>query len=131
MSNFYYNATHTAVAVLVSYGYGAGWSTWNPHKEIAYDRRVVEAFIVWDCTAPEDIDNRLEDEDGTCWYDVLLDYLKNALEDMDIDPNTVYMGGASGLHLEWVPIGSLFQIHEYDGAESLVIFDESNWTRAE
>jgi membrane protein involved in colicin uptake len=50
---------------------------------------------------------------------------------MGIDEDDVYMGGACDLAIEWVPIGSLFQIHEYDGSESLVIFDESKWTRAE
>lgn len=131
MANFYYNDDHTAIAVLVSYGYGAGWSTWSPYKEIAYDRRVVEAFLKWKAEAPDDLEDHMEDEDEVSWYDILIVYIKKALENMGINPDNLYMGGVEGLDLEWVPLGKLFQIHEYDGAESLVIFDESDWTRAE
>lgn len=133
MSNFYYDPKHKAIAVLVSYGYGAGWGSWAyDHPEIAWDKRVVEAYLKWAFEAPHDEQERLEeDEDGGDWYDVLLGYLKAALKEMGIDEDDVYMGGAGDLEIEWVPIGSLFQIHEYDGAESLVIFNEKDWTRAE
>ena len=31
-------------AVLVSPGYGAGWSTWD-RKELAYDKRIIEYYL--------------------------------------------------------------------------------------
>lgn len=128
MANFYYNDDHTAIAVLVSYGYGAGWSTWTcSHPEIAYDRRIVEAFLKWKAEAPDDLSDYAK---AASWYDTLIDYIEKALKEMGI-ADDIYIGGVSGLELEWVPLGKLFQIHEYDGAESLVIFDESDWTRAE
>ena len=40
----YYNEDKTCIAVLVSRGWGAGWSTWN-NKEMAYDKRIIEAFL--------------------------------------------------------------------------------------
>ena len=36
------------LGVLVSYGYGAGWSTWND-KKLAYDKRIVEKFLDNNC----------------------------------------------------------------------------------
>jgi hypothetical protein len=33
------------IAVLVSGGFGAGWSTWN-QPELAYDKRVVEFLVI-------------------------------------------------------------------------------------
>jgi hypothetical protein len=32
-------------AILVSYGYGAGWSTWNGDPFLAVDRRIVEVIL--------------------------------------------------------------------------------------
>jgi hypothetical protein len=38
-----------------------------------------------------------------------------------------YTGGTDGLEIEWVPVGTKFVIHEYDGAETLITIDEMNW----
>ena len=38
-----------------------------------------------------------------------------------------YDGGASDLEIRWVPVGSRFRINEYDGSESVVLFEEENW----
>ena len=44
---YWTNKKHTTYAVLVSPGYGAGWSTWNDDKlqSIAYDKRIVKYII--------------------------------------------------------------------------------------
>ena len=89
----YYNEKDE-LGVLVSYGFGSGWSTWN-NEELAYDKRIIEKWL-------EKIS-----ADEMCDYIVSLGY------------DEPYMGGYGRLGLEFIPRGTLFCIHEYDGAESI------------
>lgn len=94
----YYNENKTAIAVLVSPGWGAGWSTWN-NKEMAYDKRIVEAFL-------ENIDSYEIEELCKEWsYD------------------SCYAGGWNDIRLEWVPVGKRYYITENDGHEHLITED--------
>ena len=77
------------VAVAVSYGYGAGWSTWcdvNP-----MDKRYNELILAENWEAAE----VLAEKEG------------------------YYTGGLRGCEIEWVDVGSAFEISEYDGSEGL------------
>jgi len=94
-----------AVAVLISPGYGAGWSTWNDNK-IAYDKRVVEYF---DAHPPK---LSLKELDEAEEYLASIGY-----------PET-YMGGYNQLVKEWISIGEPFMIREYDGSEKIVTTNE-------
>lgn len=87
--------------VLISPGYGAGWSTWNT-KELAIDKRVIEAF-----------------ESGMN-KDKMSEYLK------ELGYEDVYMGGYYDCKIAEVPKGSRFIIEEYDGYESILILNEDN-----
>ncbi len=91
------------VAVLVSKGFGAGWSTWNSEiaETICMDRDIVEAVI------SGDINKAIRIATEKC--------------------GDFYTGGASGLKVEWVPKGSAFEIEEYDGSESLHIIGERDY----
>lgn len=92
------------VAVLVSRGYGAGWYTWNAaHPECLFDKKMVEA-VLRGCTT-EQIEDLALERFGTDFY----------------------AGGADGLTVQWLPIGTRFQVDEYDGAEYLEIADEQVW----
>lgn len=84
------------VAILVSPGYGAGWSTWADNAEVAvFDPEVVE----WvESGKPEDVFREKED----AW-----------------EERIGYLGGADQLGIQWVPVGSRFYIEEYDGSETL------------
>lgn len=95
--------------VLISPGYGAGWSTWNNPK-LATDPRIIKAF-----------------EDGITEEEMQELCIKLRITD---GYGTVYMGGFADLKVVEVPKGCLFQIHEYDGYESVEIFDEAGWMRA-
>ena len=83
------------VAVLVSPGYGAGWSTWSDIPEQAVFAPEVVAWVE-DGKPPLDAEteNRWEDTYG-------------------------YLGGLSGVEIEWLDQGTRFEIEEYDGSESL------------
>jgi len=91
------------VAVLYSPGYGAGWYSWHGIEELLYDPVVVGMV---ERKIPED---------------VIVSYCD---EKYDGDG---YFGGADDLIVEWVPVGTQFRVHEYDGSETLECKDAMNW----
>lgn len=102
-----------SVAVLVSRGFGAGWSTWNTDfaEQLAMDKRIVE-YVLSD-------QNRERSEDE----------VQEFLESMGF--THVYCGGYEDLEIVMVKKGIYFEIREYDGSESLnIINDMSEFLRA-
>lgn len=89
----YYNE-QGEVGILISPGFGAGWSTWNDER-IAYDKRVIEKWL-----------EKVSEYEMTS-------FLNN------LGYKGTYMGGYESLHLEFIPSGTMFRIHEYDGHESV------------
>ena len=89
------------VAVAVSYGYGAGWSTWNDVNPM--DARFNQLFL----------DGKVDEVVRICDEEEL-----------------GYAGGAEDVEIEWVPVGTEFIIHEYDGSESLQQKEDFNWSEA-
>ena len=85
------------VAVLISPGFGAGWSTWadNEVKQMAlFDRRFVYAKEA----GVKDIDSLVKEVIGNKY---------------------MYTGGWEDVMIEWLPVGTAFTVEEYDGFESL------------
>ena len=97
--------------VLVSRGYGAGWSTWNDPR-MAFDERLIRAF---ECGITQEDMQELCVE---CGY-------------MDVNGDPPYMGGFKQLEVVDISSGVLFQIMEYDGSEYIEYFEESDWYLAE
>lgn len=97
--------------VLISPGFGAGWSTYGC-KEMATDKELIELF----------------EKGCTCEQMRQLLISKNF---KDVYGGYPYMGGFGDLTVEEVPPGRLFKINEYDGAESIEFFDEDEWFFAE
>lgn len=92
------------VAVLVSPGYGAGWSTWNSgHPEVLYDPVVVQMVL----------DDRRDDIEPYC--------------DRVYGDSEIYCGGARDLEVCWLPVGTQFRVNEYDGYESIVTNADEIW----
>ena len=93
------------VAVLVSPGFGAGWSSWA-------DRELRERLLF--------------DPEVVAWVE---GGKQGSLPDMEekYGDDYFYDGGASDLIVEWVPVGAKFRIHEYDGSESLILESEEEW----
>ena len=86
------------VAVLISHGYGAGWYSWNTeHVGLLFHPKLVEMVEQnRSCEITEELCKELL---GTDEYVCVL--------------------GADGLAVHWIPIGTAFDVEEYDGAESL------------
>lgn len=94
--------------VLISPGYGAGWSTWND-SGMAVDKDLIELF-----------------EQG-CTEDEMADLcVKKGYTD-----ESPYMGGFGDLKVAEVPQGCHFRINEYDGSEYIDIYEEGDWFYAE
>jgi hypothetical protein len=96
------------VAVLVSRGYGAGWSTWTDEVETyLFHPKLVQM-----------VEEERHSEITTEWME----------QELGLDVS--YTGGTDGLEIEWVPVGTKFVIHEYDGHESLKTIDDFYWMTA-
>lgn len=93
------------VAVLVSPGFGAGWSTRAGENSEFYcmDRGLVELHM------------RGADRDEVQAYCALFG-------------GEPYMGGWGDVEVEWLEPGTLFTIEEYDGAESLRLISDLSMT---
>ena len=96
------------VAVLVSRGYGAGWSTWTDEIETyLFHPKLVQM-----------VEEERHSEITTEWME----------QELGLDVS--YTGGTDGLEIQWVPVGTKFVIDEYDGHESLRTIDDFHWNVA-
>ena len=110
---YYYN-DKGEIGILVSYGYGAGWSSWSEYGiKLAVDKRIIEKF------------NEHIDDDEWCREigsfhdnDIQTEF-QNFLSSIGYD--NVYLGGLKDCELVFVPKGSAVRITEHDGNENLEI----------
>ena len=100
------------VAVLVSRGFGAGWSTWN-HE---YPDMVFDPFIATIVAASTE-DSWEQDVSKITAY--------CALRYPD-----AYLGGLADLVVQWVPQGEQFRIEDYDGSETVRLVSQTEWITA-
>ena len=107
----YYHEATGRVAVLVSPGWGAGWSSWNHELRLTefllFDRRLVELVL-----------RKASEEEA-----------RQMMQTLGIDPMP-YLGGWNDLEIVWVRPGTQFRIHEYDGNETLVRLDAETYHTA-
>lgn len=89
------------VAVLYSPGFGAGWYTWNTeHPECIYDPDVVALVEAY---KNDDVPVLMKEKYKGDYF---------------------YSSGAYQLTIAWIPEGTRFHIHEYDGSESIQFIDD-------
>lgn len=95
------------VAILYSPGFGAGWYTWNyQYPECQYHPKLV-ALVENHASAKE------------------IQALATMLFGEDF-----YADGAADLTIAWLPVGTSYQIREYDGSESIQVQSYSDWSIA-
>lgn len=96
------------VAVIISPGHGAGWSTWSHDSEerlkVLFDPGMVDLL-----------------EHGR--RDELENYVKLKYPDF-------YAGSIDRLIIEWIPEGTEFIVSEYDGFETIEFKDSMKWIKA-
>lgn len=98
------------VAVLVSHGFGAGWSTWSNCHEQEEVCLFHPAFVAWvEGGKKGDIEEIATKITGDEYFSC---------------------GGADGLTIHWLPVGQQFRIDEYDGAETLVYLPNDDYHTA-
>lgn len=91
------------VAVLVSSGYGAGWSTWMyEYPDCLFDGKLAQMLL-------DHVDHQL-----------VVEYCEEKYPD-------AYLGGLDDLEVVWLPTGTKFRITEYDGNEGVELFDDIGW----
>jgi len=88
------------VAVAVSKGYGAGWSSWSDINPM--DKQYNELFLKGDIEAVKELAER----------------------------NNEFSNGAKNVELIWLDPETKFIIDEYDGSESLRILEKINYYTA-
>lgn len=112
----YYNEDHTKYAVLISYGYGIGWSTDNGDIRLAYDSRIIEWYL---SLSNEQLENM--------YYPSEITQTRNFLTSLgyNID-HWNFLGLKPGM-IRWVDVGKVWRLHEYDGAESIEYLNEDDW----
>ena len=91
------------IKVVYSPGFGAGLSTWTPVRP----------------DDPELI--RLVETNAS--YEVLEAYCEQKY-------GAEYYGGLTTAEIGYVPCGSFWRIREYDGAETIEVFDPERWYKA-
>ena len=89
------------VAVIISAGWGAGWSTWHGHKELIFHPKLVEL-----------VESEQHNADT-------VSVVLNELLDKE-EAEGVYLGGVEDLTIQWLPEGTKFKIEEYDGSEYII-----------
>lgn len=94
------------VAVLYSRGFGAGWYSWHGVVPLLFDPIVVEMV-------------RTKVSDETIEEYCIAKY----------GPDHYY-GGAEDLTIDWLPVGTEFIIHEYDGNERIECKKDMDWITA-
>lgn len=92
--------------VLISPGYGAGWSTWN-YVDLAFDPNIINMFETG------------ADEEFMEEYIVSLGYERP------------YMGGYCSCKIIDIPKGTKFRIIEYDGYEKIEYYNDKKWLIAQ
>jgi hypothetical protein len=89
------------VGVLVSSGFGAGWSTWGQdEKFLCMDKTLVEMKLR-NARAAE-VEEYVEKVKG----------------------EAPYMGGWDSAEVQWLDKGTNFTIQDYDGSESLLLISD-------
>ena len=97
------------VAVLISPGFGARWSTWNSQdNEILLFDKTLGEFVMAGSDAG-----------------VVEDYINSVFLD-----DEVFMSGWEDVSLRWVDEGTHFIVHEYDGSEYIQVRDDVDWSVA-
>lgn len=109
------------VAVLISPGFGAGWSTWNSIRDGITSEQLLFDRTIAALTIQRDLEEITSDQ----YYELVSSYC-----DETFGKDNVYCGGVDDLEVVWIPEGTLFKVNEYDGSESIEYKENDYWVVA-
>lgn len=117
MKRFY--DEHGNLAILISPGFGTGWSTDNEILEFAIDAELVK--MVYDAVHPSSVPK--EKIEKRC---------KEIVDEIDKPDPYFYLNlfGWNNVIIKWIPKGKVFQIRNYDGNEYIQYFNKEEWIEA-
>lgn len=116
VDDFYkYVTTDNQTLVMYSPGYGSGWSTWNRKytKYFLFDIRII------DYISKKKYIKEFSDEEVKIFIKELFNI--NYYDDLPC------LGGFWQLEIKLIPKNTMFKIREYDGSESIEIFNEKTY----
>ena len=93
-----------SVAVIIAPDYGAGWYSWHDNEELLYSPSIVTWVVSKE-------------------FDKIKTYLELVYPDD-------YYSDLTDLTVAWIPLGTLFRVEQYDGAEYIVMQDQLEWLTA-
>ncbi len=115
------------VPVLVSIGFGSEWSAYirNPilRKQMILDSRLIQYVASKEFKQYFSRENIWSEQTNEYFNELMKTFFS---EDMLKDQH-LNVGGFSQLQIRLVPKNSTFRITEYDGAESIEIFNPNNY----
>jgi len=123
-----------SVAVLLTGDYGGGWSTDTydsiiKHK-LMFDSRIA-LYVLSDeyknTFTHKYVRNEKLNKDKL--KKIYQDLMNDVFSDTDFDSSYLFSSFAN-LRVTFIPKDTLFRIDQYDGAESIVLFDQSNYFTA-
>tara|TARA_A100001391_G_scaffold21102_1_gene11541 strand:- start:9 stop:395 length:387 start_codon:yes stop_codon:yes gene_type:complete len=115
------------VGVLISGGYGAGWSTWADSKDrefFLFDWGLVKLALEKEAAWISQDNTSLF---GRGLVEMNTEALEVYLKENGVDSFT---GGWAGVYVKWMDQGTEFIVEEYDGSESLRYRDNEDWMSA-
>lgn len=114
--------------VLISIGFGAGWSSWNSShgRELATDPELVRLVDAGEHRG-DGVSRSASDPDYALCHasPVFVKRAQEIVGNDDGEPRYVCFLGVDGLVVE--EASGPFRVHEYDGAESLEVASEMDW----
>jgi hypothetical protein len=101
------------VAVLISPGFGSGWSTWNlNYPQMLFDPVIVEMLLNAKEGEEEFVTGQIEAHVETNY------------------PDASFISALEHLEVQWISVGTEFIVDEYDGNEWIVFKDQMAWITA-
>jgi hypothetical protein len=101
-----YENEHGKIGVIVSGGFGAGWSTWwgGDSEFLSMDKTLVEMKL-----------NGAKEAEVEAYC-------------QKVKGDSPYMGGWANARVVWLDKGTSFTIEEYDGSEGLILVSDLTMT---
>lgn len=115
-----------STAIAYSPGYGGGWSTdYTNNKQMIFDSRLIQLILsdYFKSKFNDKTEYLIQPKDK----DYYIQFMKSVFPDIKYTPN---INSFCQLAVEFIPQNTKFKIQEYDGSESIKIFNPNEYFTA-